>query len=350
MAKKKSYKTVKIFFVTVFAVLLFIEPLSARSSEKRIELSFAHSIPSTIPAAKVYIKWAENIFNKTDGRVKIDYYWSHSLLRDTELYRGVKSGVADMGVYYLGVDQGIFVGNSLMLLGFLGYPSTIGARDIYSKLRNKFPELRKEFEGLKLLGVQFTPGQHFHFTRKSVRVPADLRGLKIITKGSARMREVAQLGAVPIEVSAGDYYISLERGMADGIDQHFPVVHAFGVLGEVRHNTLFGAGMVMAPTFILINADRWERLPDDIKRVFEEEREWLEQELCKADGGYEQMVLGKIKKDKHKITILSPEEIELWQKAVQPAHDKIIAEIEAKGIPARAIVKEIKRLAREYSD
>ena len=44
----------------------------------------------------------------------------------------------------------------------------------------------------------------------------------------------------------------------------------------------------------------------------------------------------------------TPEEIKLWQEAVQPVHKKMIAEREAKGLPARTIYEDIKRLVRGY--
>jgi hypothetical protein len=44
----------------------------------------------------------------------------------------------------------------------------------------------------------------------------------------------------------------------------------------------------------------------------------------------------------------TPEEMQLWRQAVKPVHQKWIADNEAKGLPAKAIYQEAKRLIKEY--
>ena len=68
----------------------------------------------------------------------------------------------------------------------------------------------------------------------------------------------------------------------------------------------------------------------------------------KADGGYEAMILGKIKELNHNIYTPTEAEMKLWREAVQPIHEEWIAKNEAKGLPARALYNETKRLIEEY--
>ena len=91
------------------------------------------------------------------------------------------------------------------------------------------------------------------------------------------------------------------------------------------------------------------RLPPDIQQIFEDLSPWLGQALIQADNGYEAMVIGKAKELGHAMTIPTPQEMQLWKNAVQPVHDKWIADTEAKGLPAKAVYEEAKRLIKEYN-
>ena len=48
------------------------------------------------------------------------------------------------------------------------------------------------------------------------------------------------------------------------------------------------------------------------------------------------------------MTTPTPQELKLWKEAVQPVHEKWIADTEAKGLPAKAVYDEAKRLIKEY--
>ena len=50
-----------------------------------------------------------------------------------------------------------------------------------------------------------------------------------------------------------------------------------------------------------------------------------------------------------KITYASPEERARWAAVAKPIHDKYIAGLEAKGLPARKVYNEANRLLEKYS-
>jgi TRAP-type C4-dicarboxylate transport system substrate-binding protein len=103
----------------------------------------------------------------------------------------------------------------------------------------------------------------------------------------------------------------------------------------------------MGPDMLLFNLKKWQSLPADIQKIFEDLSPWLGEELIKADTGYEAMVIGKAKEMGHTIVTPTPEEVQLWRQAVQPVHDKWIAETAAKGLPAKALYDETRKLVQE---
>jgi TRAP-type C4-dicarboxylate transport system substrate-binding protein len=252
-----------------------------------------------------------------------------------------------MTYYVVGLDYGLMPLNMGVKLAFMGYPNLEEGTKIYNKIYNKFPEIRAEYRDARVLSARMGPAYHLHFTKKEVRTPADIKGMKIISVGGGLSKEMASMGAAPIDVKVGDLYMSLERGLADGISCHIPILHAFGILKLVPNNVIFKGGHTMGPDMVLFNQKSWNKLPADIQQIFEDLGPWLGQELVKAEGGYIAMVMGMAKKEGHKIITLTPEERQAWIDAVQPVHDKWITDTEAKGLPARAVYDEIKRLVAE---
>ena len=142
--------------------------------------------------------------------------------------------------------------------------------------------------------------------------------------------------------------MSLDRGLADGITSHYPVLHGFGILKLLPYHTMFGAGAVMSLDMMIMNLKTWNKLPPDIQKIFEDLSPWFAQEAIKMDLGYEGMVIGQAKEMGHKFIYPTPNEMQQWIDAVQPVHEKWIKETEEKGLPARAVYEEAKRLVKEY--
>jgi TRAP-type C4-dicarboxylate transport system substrate-binding protein len=349
--KNKLLKiTMGMCLVVILSTVTFMPAFAEKPApSKVIELSFAHTIPPVVPIAKVYQQWAQMISEKSEGRVKINFYWSESLLKASELYRGVQTGVADMSYYVVGLDYGLMPLNMFTKLGFMGYPSMEAGTEIYHKIWNKFPEIRDEFKGVKVMAPCMSPGYHLSFPNKEVHVPADVKGMKIISSGAGLAAELAAMGAAPMDVKVGDMYMSLERGLAEGICAHFPVLHAFGILPVVKYHTMFGNGAVHSIDMVNMNLNTWNSLPPDIQKIFEDMSSWLAQEEIKGNEGYIAMVIGKAKEMGHTFITPTPAEMKLWREAAQPVHDKWIADTEAKGLPAKAVYKEATRLIKQYT-
>lgn len=333
--------------LTVILTFSGFFPAHAKAKET-IELRFAHTIPPFVPLAKAYINWAKKVSEKTNGRVKINIFWGESLLKANELYRGTQTGMADMAYYVIGIDWGLTPLNMVMSLGFMGIPSREAGTEIYEKIWQKFPEIRNEMKGVKVFAARMQPPYQFSFKKKKVRVPDDIKGMKIISLGGSFASEMMAMGATPIDIKVGDLYVSLERGLAEGISALMPVVDGFGIMKLVPHHTMFKGGTTASIDMILINPKTWNKLPDDVKKILTDMEPWLKKELISHDELSLKKAMDTAKKMKHDFVYPTAKEMKLWEKAVQPVHEKWIADTEAKGLPAKAVYKEVKRLINKY--
>jgi TRAP-type C4-dicarboxylate transport system substrate-binding protein len=344
----------KVFILGLLVCLLVAIPYmtACAQSSKPIEVIYAGALPAQSPPAKVFKKWGDMIEEKSGGRVKIIYYWSNTLLTTPQAVKGVRKGVADVTSTFAGLEDYMPLSYNIMFLPFMGYPSMAEGAKIYEQLYDKFEAIRDEYSGLKRLYSRCYAAIQIHTSKKVIKVPSDLKGVKIACSTSGSIGELVKvLGGAPIQVHVADMNMALNTGVAEGWIQHFPAVQVFGAMPMLPYHTMLGEGGIsMGVESMIMNFDSFNRLPDDIKKIVEEVSSWCGEELMKTDEGVIKWAMGEAKKLNHTFTSLTPEEIKLWSEFAKPLHQKWITQMEAKGKPAKAIYQESKRLIKEYKN
>lgn len=333
-----------VFFLAFFTVAY------AESPAEPIELKVSSWNPAQLPLAQLIEKqWGKMVEEKSGGRVKLTFYWSGSLVAFKDTYRATQTGITDIGHWVLGTIPGLHSLNEFTSLPLIGWDNTFTATKVYHEMQTKFPELNAEFEGLKNVFSMAMPANQIHLTKKTARVPDDLRGMKII--GAAGWSDfINTVGAVAVFKGPQDYYLSLQKGLVEGAFQHWAVIDGFKLTELFATHTEAGdAGFGLIMHGFWMNQDVWNKLPPDIQKVFMECKGWVEQAILKLDEGIIVKARTKAKEMGHPVIRLTPQERELWVKTTEPLRQKWIADMEAKGLPGKAVYKEAQRLIKKYS-
>lgn len=324
-------------------------PTPAPAPPKVTELIFNHLVPEPSPLSQNFLAWQNKIVDLSGGRVKFINYFASTLIPSTETYKGVLAGVADITHYV--VYPNYHPLHSCVSLPFLGLPSMRKSVPINEALFNKFPEIREEYKGVEVLALWPLPPCQIHTTKNAVKVPGDLKGIKIrIDTGDIEMAElVSMAGGVPMEVTIVEQYGAVERGLIEGIGDQFCVLQDFGVLPLLSYHTIFGkeSGYSMRPMTILMNSDTWNKLPPDVQAIIKDTAPEMVNTNLTNDEGRIVEAMAFCEKEGHTLFYLTPEEIKLWTDLAAQVHEEWIAKMEAKGLPARAVYEEAKRLIAE---
>jgi TRAP-type C4-dicarboxylate transport system substrate-binding protein len=313
---------------------------------KPVELVVSDHNPAASGPGKALDYWAEQVQAQAGGRLKLTVYHGGALLATDEAYRGVQGRIADIAHYALQAKDGFYL-NSVVSLPFLGWP-TQHMEDKYMALLDKFPEMKAEWKGVTIISVMMMPPTHIHTAKKAIKTPADLKGIKIGSRG-AMVETMNAVGAAAVDVAPTDWYVSLDRGLLEGIANHFPVLNVFGVTELLPYHTVFGEGGIdMMPMYLIMNTDVLNSLPSDLKQLIIDSGHIWYEKFCELDAA-DQLNVKKICEDKnHTFTYLTPEEIAVWYDLVKkPVHDKWIKDCADKGLPAQAVYDEALRLAKE---
>ena len=333
-------------WTVVLAIVVMGQPGCRRAPEQTqvIELSYSVFFPSTHIQTRTADAWAREIERRTNGRVKITIYDSGTLTSPQQCYEGVVNGISDIGMSCLAYTLGRFP----LLEGLdlpLGYPNGTVATRIASELTEKYKPA--EIADTHVLYIH-AHGPGLLASKRPVKTLEDVKGLKVRATGLSR-NIVEALGGTPVAMPQTDTYEALQKNVVDAT--LCPVETLKGwkqgeVINYITDATVVGYTTAM---FVVMNKQRWDRLPTDVQRVFTEvSRDWVAkhgQAWDQADAEGRELVKGL---QRETIT-LSAEEQQRWKQAVEPVLDAYVEKARTKGLPGDEFLRDAQDLIAKYS-
>jgi len=331
----KKLLTVKVFLFVFFVSLCFISlPNLTMAQGKAVELTFSNFFPAAHKNSKLIEEWIKEIETKTKGQVKIKYFPGGTLTPAPQIYDGVVKGISDIGYSCFAYTRGKFPMMEVIDLP-LGYKNGVIATKLVNAFYKKFQP--KELDDVKVLFLH-AHGPGILHTKFPVAMLEDLKGRKIRATGLAS-KVVTALGGAPVGTAMGETYDALRTGVAEGAMAPAEALQGWK-WGEVVSYTVqnFGSAYTTA-MFIVMNKAKWNALPADVKKVFEEVSAAYADKQGKLWDDIDKEGYAFLKQKGNKIIPLSKEEDARWAKAVQPLLDEYVKGAKAKGLPGDAALK-----------
>lgn len=336
----------KIGLICTILVLSFFSLAAA----KPIELKVSSWSPPQLPIVKITEEWAKKIEEKSGGTVKFVFYWSQTLAAYKDSYRIMQSGVADIGNYVIGLNPGIQPLNEFTNLPMIGWKDIFVATKVYHEMRRKFPALDAEFKGLRNIYTTSMAPNQLHITKNKVHAPDDMRGLRIITSVPSVIAFLSNIKAAGVAMGPPDWYMSLQKGLADGNFLHWAAVDGFKLEELYSSHTEAGEGGFSTSMYgWWINEKSWNKLPTQAQQAFIDLQDWVQQEDLKLNIKLIEQGRAVAKKMGHPVIQLTDEEMQSWRKAAQPIHDKWLSDTESKGLPAKAVYQAVTQMIETYN-
>lgn len=334
----------------VFLSLFMVPPgnLLAASDPKPIELNFAlHIPPKAGPYVDAFLPWANELEKRSNGRLKIKFYPSQTLVKARDAYEAVQNGIADITWFAFGLSRGRFPLSGVMELPFLS-PDTYTGSHALTDLYQKFPEMRAEVKDVHLLSLWVTLPYEIHTVKKAVKTLQDVKGMKLSTQPGASPA-VEAIGAIPVTTGVPEIYTMLEKGVADGTALAWGAFKAFKIYEVTKYHTNPHLGGV--PYCHIMNKAKWEGLPKDLQTIITEvTAEMLPDVLCRAVTEEANQGIKIAKERGDEIIDLSREERKQWVATAKGDWEKWAKEIDGKGLPGQAILDEAVKLVEKYEN
>ena len=327
----------------------------APAAGSSLELRFASFIPPTDVYAIELGNWAKDLEQRTNGRVKVNFFHGQSLLKVPEILDGVAAGTADMAFCFAGAFPDRLPLSQVMGLPTMLFGTSTQACQTWWALHSKYKEFEEEYTkaGVKVLWFQM-PGPNQIEGNVKVQTLSDLNGVKIAVDVREELEAFKLLGAVPITVAGGDKYVSLQTNVVSSSTQNFngsKTWRTFEVTKYITENV--DISYRICPT--IINLNTYNKMPDDIKKIFDElsdgavmskraaEAYDLSNEICKKEVEDYHVAKGE-----PAIYRLPDSEKAAWRDKVQPVIDAWVSGVEAKGLPGKSILADLKTFAEQF--
>ena len=312
---------------------------------KKVRFSLAEPAPATHgDNTIVYPAWIKDVKEATNGRVEINLYPGQTLLKAPATYSGVIEGAADIGNCTIAATPGRFPLMSILELPGIPFNCAQVSAHVAWDFYNKFkPE---ELNDVKVFWLTST-GPGVLQTKKPIHNLADLQGMRIRASGRTTAT-VNALGASAVAMPTPEVYMSLQKGVLDGYLGPPETLKVMKFADLVDYVT--APPFIYNTTFVtFMNLDKWNSLPDDIQKVFDELSPKYLEKHAETWQEVQGVALQYAKAKGIEFIYLSHEEEAKWRKLVEPLRDQYINELETKGLPGRAALDFILKSAVKYN-
>jgi TRAP-type C4-dicarboxylate transport system substrate-binding protein len=300
-----------------------------------IKLTYSNFFPPSHIQSQLVDSWCREVETRTKGSVTVTHYPGQKLTKAAECYEGVVKGRSDLGLSVLSYTPG----NRFPVMGTvdlpLGYTSgkvaTAVANEVYRKFRPK------ELSDTKVMYLHAHGPGLINTRGKAVRKMEDMKKLKFRTTGPAA-EVVKALGAIPVSAPMPECYQMIRSGKADG-SMHPVESHKGWKLAEVENYLTAAYSVSYTVTFfVIMNKEKWDALPQNIKVILEEiNNEWLLQHGEAWDTSDMEGMQFFLSKGGQLIGLESSEAAR-WKMAIDPIIQDYARSLEEKGLKGQDIV------------
>ena len=287
----------KKFICTVLSVLLLCAMAAANgksdgdsdvtSDNQKITLKWASVHPPIHPASQMMARIAEEISEKTNGRIEIKCFPGSQLGGSKDLIRAVQKGDIDM-VSEGAANFGQYVPSATIAEAPYIWRS-IGHLEsaLNGAFGQKINEALVRESGMRMLGAMYYGTRHLSTSTKAIHSVADCAGMNIrVPENDLFVAMAHAWGSNSKPITFSELYLALQYNIVDGQENPLPTF-ASAKLQEVQKYVIL-TGHVMTPALVVINEAAWQKLEaadrEILKASLAKNIEWQNDEIVKQEN------------------------------------------------------------------
>ena len=247
-------------------------PQLAALAQQTVTLKF-HTFMA--PLSSVWLTmhkpWMDKVEKDSGGRIKFEAYPAMQLGgTPAQLYDQARDGVVDIVWTLPGTTSGRFPRIEVFELPFMMNNAEATSKAYWEYFKTECPD---EFKDVHVLALHVHGPGLFHAVPKQIKVPADLRGMKV--RGPTRQitRMLGVLGATPVGMPLPGIPDALSKGTIDACVIPWEVVPAVKVDELAKYHSEFddkGPALYTTTFVMAMNKPKYESLSPDLKKVIDE--------------------------------------------------------------------------------
>lgn len=292
---------------------------AAANDDFKITLKLSHVFQPDEQIYKSMELIGKRITEKTNGHVNVEVFGQGQL----SVYEDALEQIV-RGANFISVEEpsylGAYVPDFSALVGPCLYQSydeweAMGETDLVKDLTAKAEE-----KGIHILSLNYEFGFRSLCTNKEVHTPEDLKGTKLrSTKSPLFVNTINAMGGVATPMSFTECISAIQSGVVEGFEGSESTLQDTGAwevvkkVGLTRH--------FIAVRGVYINSDVYNSIPEEYRKVIDEEFEYGAKE-CRAavEASYD----ATVEKLKSEGVVFNEVDAEAFAKACKPVYDDLV--------------------------
>jgi TRAP-type transport system periplasmic protein len=262
--KKKGYTFFAAFAVVVVFFFLFnLSPAFSYDEKKPMMFKVGIPHPPMNLMSKTLKRLGDLTTERTNGRLKFQFYYSGSLIKFPQFVDGVAMGMADMAT-----GPSFFVAGKIPALYVFGPPGCFPIDKYYEVVKAIAPTMDKILKPRKVryvMGLYTGPSVFGHRTQLLKRSD-QWKGLKIRMPGRFLSLLTKKWGASPVFTLPPELYLALQTGVVDGYLLIWDIIYGLKLYEASPY--LVDTGAQNALEFVTMNLKKWNSLTKQDQDIF----------------------------------------------------------------------------------
>ncbi len=235
---------------------------AAMAADCEITLRSSDTHPDGYPTVEAVKSMAQEVKEKTDGRICIEVFASSQLGEEKDTIEQTQFGVIDMVRASFGSFNDMVPTAQLLSLPYL-FKSEDQMHHVMDGPIGE--EIAQDFDAHDLMVLAYYDGgsRSFYNSEKPIKSVADLKGMKFrVMQSDVFVDMMSALGANATPMPYGEVYSSLQTGVIDGAENNWPSYDSSGHYEVAKYITM--DQHLMVPELLAISRVTWEKLsPED---------------------------------------------------------------------------------------
>lgn len=250
------------------AILVLFVLHSCKKNDDVKMMYLAHTLPQTHPVHKGILEFQKALKAKSGGKIQLKIFPDGQLGSEREALELLQIG-----------SVAVTKVSAATLSNFVPEYHILGIPYLFRDKQHQYDVLEGEVgksileKGSKfwLRGLCYydAGSRSFYTSKKAIRKPEDLKGLKIrVMNNQMAINMVQALGGSPTPMAYGELYTAIQQGVVDGAENNPPSFVSSNHFEVSKYYTLDQHSSV--PDVLLIGTKFWDKLT-------EQEKKWVQE-------------------------------------------------------------------------
>ncbi len=263
------------------------------------------------PITQAVQNMAMELKKKSNGRINIQILPSGALVKGPSIFQSVGMGSIDMGTSCSCYHGGILP-SAAVAFALPGDPRGMDEIIDFIYTEEVLAFFRKAYATQNVFfGAPMVMDGYTIVSKKPIRSWEDLKSMKVRASGSIA-KTLKKMGIPTVFIPFSEIYVALSRGT---IDAEISGNHTESFLAKTYEVAKFQTDPYISGAQnceVIVNQDRWNELPEDLKALFDQELKNCSMEVARLFAKENKEVVAKMESKGAQFLTLPDEVMQKW--------------------------------------